>query len=37
VAKVSAKGKITGKKKGSAKILVYAQNGLFTTVKVTVK
>jgi uncharacterized protein YjdB len=34
---VNAKGKITGKKKGTATIYVYAQNGLYKTVKVTVK
>ena len=37
VAKVSAKGKITAKKKGSATIYVIAPNGISTTVKVTVK
>lgn len=37
IATVSAKGVITGKKKGTATIFVYAQNGLYKTVKVTVK
>lgn len=37
VAKVSGKGKITAKKKGTAYIYVYAQNGLYKKVKVTVK
>ena len=37
IATVNAKGKITGKKKGTATIYVYAQNGLYKTVKVTVK
>ena len=36
IAKVS-KGKITAKKKGTAYIYVYAQNGLYKKVKVTVK
>jgi uncharacterized protein YjdB len=37
IATVNAKGKITGKKKGKTTIYVYAQNGVFKTVKVTVK
>ena len=37
VATVSAKGKITGKAKGTCKIYVYSQSGLFKTVNVTVK
>lgn len=37
IAKVSGKGKITAKKKGTAYIYVYAQNGLYSKVKVTVK
>ena len=37
VAKVSKSGKITAKKKGSATIRVYAQNGVYKTVKVTVR
>ena len=37
VAKVSNSGKITAKKKGTCTIYVYTQNGLYTTVKVTVK
>lgn len=37
VAKVNGKGKITAKKKGKATIFVYAQNGLYKKVKVTVK
>jgi uncharacterized protein YjdB len=34
---VDKNGKIKGKKKGKATIYVYAQNGLYKTVKVTVK
>ncbi|MGI6033354.1 MAG: InlB B-repeat-containing protein [Coriobacteriales bacterium] len=37
VATVSASGKITAKGKGTCKIFVYAQNGKWATVKVTVK
>lgn len=37
VAKVNGKGKVTAKKKGTATIFVYAQNGLYKKVKVTVK
>lgn len=37
VATVSGGGKITAKKKGTCTIYVYTQNGLYTTVKVTVK
>ncbi len=37
IAKVNSKGKITARKKGKATIYVYAQNGLYKTVKVTVK
>lgn len=37
VAKVNGKGKITAKKKGTAYIYVYAQNGFYKKVKVTVK
>ena len=37
VAKVSKSGKITAKKKGTAAIRVYAQNGVYKTVKVTVR
>ena len=37
VAVVNAKGQITGKKKGTAQICVYAQNGVYAVVKVTVK
>ncbi len=37
IAKVSGKGKITAKKKGTAYIYVYAQNGLYSKIKVTVK
>jgi uncharacterized protein YjdB len=37
VAKVSAKGKITGKKKGKATVWAYAQNGIFKAIQVTVK
>ncbi len=37
VAKVNGKGKITAKKKGTAYIYVYPQNGLYKKVKVTVK
>ncbi len=37
VAKVSSKGVITAKKKGTCYIYVYAQNGLYKKIKVTVK
>ena len=37
IAKVNAKGKITGKKKGTATVWAYAQNGIFKAIKVTVK
>lgn len=37
VATVNAKGKISGKKKGTATIYIYTQNGIYKTVKVTVK
>ena len=37
VAAVSSKGIVTGKKKGSCKIYVYAQNGVYKTITVTVK
>ena len=37
VASVSKKGKVKGLKKGKAIIYVYAQNGVFAKVKVTVK
>lgn len=37
VATVSKKGVVTGKKKGTAYIYVYAQNGVYKKVKVTVK
>ena len=37
VATVDSKGRIRAKKKGSCTIYVYAQNGKYTTVKVTVK
>lgn len=37
IATVSSSGKITAKKKGTCTIYVYTQNGLYTTVKVTVK
>lgn len=37
IATVNSKGKITGKKKGTCKIYVYAQNGMSKTVTVTVK
>ena len=37
IATVSRSGKITAKKKGTCTIYVYTQNGLYTTVKVTVK
>ena len=36
-ASVSKKGKITAKKAGKASIIVYAQNGVYKTVRVTVK
>ena len=37
IATVSAKGKIKAKAKGTCKIYVYAVNGAYKTVKVTVK
>lgn len=37
VATVSAKGVITGKKKGTCYVYAYAQNGVFRKIKVTVK
>ena len=37
IASVDKNGKIKGKKKGTVTIYVYAQNGLYKTVKVTVK
>ena len=37
VASVNAKGKVTGVKKGTCYIYAYAQNGVMTKVKVTVK
>ena len=37
IAKVNAKGKITGRKKGKATIYAYAQNGTFAKITVTVK
>ena len=37
VAKVSKKGVITGKKKGTCYVYAYAQNGVFAKIKVTVK
>jgi uncharacterized protein YjdB len=37
VAKVSKKGVVTGKKKGSCYVYAYAQNGVFAKIKVTVK
>ena len=37
IATVSADGKITAKKKGTCKIWVYAQNGVYKTITVTVK
>lgn len=37
IAKVNSKGKIKAKKKGKCTIYVYAQNGVYKTVKVTVK
>lgn len=37
IAKVNGKGKVTAKKKGTAYIYVYAQNGLYKKVKITVK
>ena len=37
VAKVNENGTITAKKKGTATIYVYAQNGVYKKVKVTVK
>ena len=37
IASVSSKGKVTAKKKGKAKIYVFAQNGIAAAVQVTVK
>ena len=37
VATVNSKGIVKAKKKGTCTIYVYAQNGLYTTVQVTVK
>lgn len=37
VATVNAKGKVKGVKKGKCKIYVYAQNGVYKTVNITVK
>ncbi len=37
VATVTAKGVIKGKKKGNTTVYVYAQNGCYKAVKVTVK
>ena len=37
VAKVNKKGKVTAVSKGSCMIYVYTQNGLYASVKVTVK
>ena len=37
IAKVSKKGVITGKKKGTCYVYAYAQNGVFAKIKVTVK
>ena len=37
VAKVSKKGVITGKKRGSCYVYAYAQNGVFAKIKVTIK
>ncbi|MBQ7741030.1 MAG: leucine-rich repeat protein [Eubacterium sp.] len=37
VATVNSKGVITAKKKGSCKVYVYAQNGVYKTIKVKVK
>ena len=37
VATVNSKGKVTGKKKGTCYIYVYAQNGIYSRVKITVK
>ena len=37
VAKVSKSGKITAKKKGKCYVYVFAQNGVFKKIKVTVK
>lgn len=37
IATVSKSGKIKGKKKGKTTIYVYAQNGVYTKVSVTVK
>ena len=37
IASVSAKGKITAKKAGKCSIYVYAQNGIYKTIHLTVK
>ena len=37
IATVTAKGKIKAKKKGSCRIFVYAQNGVYKTVPVKIK
>ena len=37
IATVNAKGRITAKKKGKCTIYIYAQNGLFKKVMITVK
>lgn len=37
IATVDAKGKITAKKKGTCEIYIYAQNGVYNTVTITVK
>ncbi len=37
IASVDKKGKIKGKNKGSCYVYAYAQNGVFSKIKVTVK
>ena len=37
IATVNKSGKIKGKKKGKCDIYIYAQNGLYKKIKVTVK
>ena len=37
IVKISASGKVGGLKRGKCKIYVYAQNGVYTTLDVTVK
>ena len=37
IVKANAKGKITGKKKGSFTVWAYTQSGIFKAIKVTVK